>query len=53
MAELTDLTENPAALRHWMVSGPEMARVIGEFEMSTEKKKSTGLRGDKTCSETL
>ena len=24
-----------------MVSGPEMARVIGEFEMSTEKKKST------------
>lgn len=24
------LTENPAALRRWMVSGPEMARVIGE-----------------------
>ena len=35
------LTENPAALRRCMVSGPEMARVIGEFEMSTEKKKST------------
>ena len=35
------LTENPAALRRWMMSGPEMARVIGEFEMSTEKKKST------------
>ena len=35
------LTENPAALRRWMVSGPEMARVIREFEMSTEKKKST------------
>lgn len=26
-----DLTENPAALRHWIVSGSEMARVIGEF----------------------
>ena len=26
------LTENPAALRRWMVSGPEMARVISEFE---------------------
>ena len=25
------LTENPAALRCWMVSGPEMARLIGEF----------------------
>ena len=23
------LTENPAALRRWMVSGPEMARLIG------------------------
>ena len=22
------LTENPAALRRWMVSGPEMARLI-------------------------
>ena len=31
------LTENPAALRRWMVSGPEMARVIGEFEVSMEK----------------
>ena len=25
------LTENPTALRCWMVSGPEMACVIGEF----------------------
>ena len=24
------LTENPAALRRWMVSGPEMARLIQE-----------------------
>ena len=28
------LTENPSALRQWMVSGPEMARVINEFEAS-------------------
>ena len=37
------LTENPAALRFWMVSGPEMARV-GEFEASTEKRKETDTR---------
>ena len=30
------LTENPAALRRWFVSGPEMARVIGKFEGSIE-----------------
>jgi len=28
------LTENPSALRRWMVSGPEMARIINEFENS-------------------
>ena len=38
------LTENPAALRRWMVSGPEMARVIGEFEASTEKSKKLDSR---------
>ena len=39
------LTENPAALRRWMVSGPEMARLIGEFEVSTKKrnKKNSGI----------
>ena len=35
------LTENPAALRRWMVSGPEMARLIGEFEVSTKKRNKT------------
>ena len=35
------LTENPAALRRWMVTGPEMARLIGEFEVLTMKKKKT------------
>lgn len=28
------LTENPSALRRWMVSGPEIARIINEFEAS-------------------
>ena len=39
-----DLTENPAALRRWMVSGPEMARLIGEFEVSTKKRNKTDFR---------
>jgi hypothetical protein len=26
------LTENVAALHHWMVSGPEIVCMIGEFE---------------------
>ena len=38
------LTENPAALRRRMVSGPEMARLIGEFEVSTKKRKKTDFR---------
>ncbi len=38
------LTENPAILRRWMVSGPEMARLIGEFAACTEKRKETDNR---------
>ena len=38
---MVGLTENPAALRRWMVSRPEMARLIGEFEVSTKKRKKT------------
>lgn len=26
------LTEHPGALRRWMVSGPEIARMVSEFE---------------------
>lgn len=37
------LTENPSAVPCWIVFGPEMARVIGEFEASFEKKKKTDL----------
>ena len=32
------LTENPAAMHRWMVSGPEIACLIGEFEGSTKKR---------------
>lgn len=32
--EAVGLTENPSALRRWMVPGPEIARVINEFEAS-------------------
>ena len=28
------LTENPSALRRWMMSGPEMARLVNEFDAS-------------------
>ena len=42
------LTENPAALRRWMVTGPEMARVIEEFEASTEKRKCLDFRSSCT-----
>ena len=41
------LTENPAALRRWMVSGLEMARLIGEFEVSTKKRNETDFRHHK------
>lgn len=32
------LTENPSALHRWMVSGPEMARLINEFQISDQGK---------------
>ena len=34
------LTENPGALRRWMVSGPEIARIVNEFEVGM------GVRGN-------
>ena len=33
------LTENPAALHQWMVSGSEMAHLIDEFECSIQKSR--------------
>ena len=40
------LTENPAAIRRWMVRvcGPEMARLLQEFERVTEKSESIDRR---------
>uniref|UniRef100_H3APT7 Uncharacterized protein n=1 Tax=Latimeria chalumnae TaxID=7897 RepID=H3APT7_LATCH len=36
------LTENTAALRRWMVAGPEVARVVAEFEESMGGEESSG-----------
>jgi hypothetical protein len=30
-----DLTENPAALRRWMIGGSELSRMVKEFEETT------------------
>ena len=35
------LTENPAALCRWMASGPEMARLIEEFDCSFQSRQDT------------
>ena len=35
------LTQNPTALLRWMVSGPEMARVVGEFLGALDLTEST------------
>ena len=37
------LTENPSALRRWMVCSPEMARIIGEFESSMDTNQKANL----------
>ncbi|MES9879584.1 MAG: TCR domain-containing protein, partial [Sedimenticola sp.] len=39
------LTENTSQLLRWMVAGPEMARVIGEFEHSAESIKRKMSQG--------
>lgn len=36
------LTENPAALRRWMISGPETARMIEGFEEAVPSTKRLG-----------
>ena len=35
------LTDNPSALLRWMVAGPEVARLIQEFEIGSKKSDST------------
>ena len=34
------ITQNPAALRRWTVGGPEIARLVHEFEMDMDQKAS-------------
>ena len=47
------LTQNPAALRRWMVSGPEIARLINEFQASMEKpEKESDRRHHEQCKST-
>eukprot|EP00112_Aurelia_sp_Birch-Aquarium-sp1_P002705 Seg1300.7 transcript_id=Seg1300.7/GoldUCD/mRNA.D3Y31 product="hypothetical protein" protein_id=Seg1300.7/GoldUCD/D3Y31 len=36
------LTENSNGLRRWMVSGPEVARIVQEFEDTTEEERNVG-----------
>lgn len=38
------ITENEAALRRWMVAGPELARIVNEFEEGFHKGKHTDTR---------
>ena len=38
------LTENSSQLMRWMVAGPEMARVIGEFEDSVQASSRSRVR---------
>ena len=39
------LTEKPAALRRWMVCGPEMDGLIGEFESLVDTSQKTANLG--------
>ncbi|KAH3721634.1 hypothetical protein DPMN_088031 [Dreissena polymorpha] len=39
------LTENASQLLRWMVCGPEMARVVHEFEISQERIKQEQTKG--------
>ena len=38
------LTENPSSLQRWVVSVPEIGRVIAGLEAPVDKKKKTNLR---------
>ncbi|CAB4003814.1 Hypothetical predicted protein [Paramuricea clavata] len=38
------LTENPGALKRWMISGPEIARIVSEFEKTTSSRSADSLK---------
>ena len=41
------LTDNPAALKRWMVAGPEVARSIKEFEVTFQTPQTGDTRHPK------
>ena len=46
------LTENPAALNRWMMSGPEISRIVEEFDQNLMKsKQEEGLHHSENLSE--
>ena len=40
------LTENPSALRRWMISGPEIARIVNEFEVGVHMGKGNDKKSN-------
>ena len=44
-----DPTENPSALRRWMVAGPELSRMIQEFEGSNNQTEENDHHEQKSC----
>ena len=44
------LTDNPSALRRWMVAGPEVARLIEEFQDSKQDRPQTTKHHDQLSS---
>ena len=41
------LTENPAALRRWMVAGPELSQMVEELEGNISSAEDHGHHGQK------
>ena len=44
------LTDNPSAFRRWIISGPEVSRIITEFEDQTQFTKDDHRHHDQTPS---
>ena len=38
------LTENPGALKRWMISGPEIARIVNKFQKTTTTSSNDSLK---------
>ena len=44
---IVGITENEGALRRWLVAGPEIARILSEFEDQVQKQRKTDVRHHK------